>query len=108
MAVLLAIVAGAALAFWFPEAVLWIGPALGPAFAVTMLMVGTLVRPEQLGAFRATPSRPFVGLGAQYTIMPLLAFYTALCVVTAAAALLWINRRRANPQNLAPANRLEP
>jgi BASS family bile acid:Na+ symporter len=80
MAVLLAIVAGAALAFWVPEAVLWIGPALGPAFAVTMLMVGTLVRREQLGAFRATPSRPFVGLAAQYTIMPLLAFATSFLV----------------------------
>jgi BASS family bile acid:Na+ symporter len=80
VAVLIAIVAGAALAFWFPEAVLWIAPALGPAFAVTMLMVGTLVRAEQLGAFRATPSRPFVGLAAQYTIMPLLAFAASFLV----------------------------
>jgi len=80
MAVLFAILTGAALAFWCPQAVLWIAPVLEPAFAVTMLMVGTLVRTEQLGAFRTTPGRPFAGLAAQYTIMPLLAFLTSFVV----------------------------
>jgi len=64
---------GAMLAFAAPEAFLWLRPVLQPAFAVTMLFVGTLVPPEQLRAFGASPLRPLAGLVAQYTIMPLTA-----------------------------------
>ena len=75
---MLAIVVGAVFAFLVPGAVLWMRPALQPAFAVTMLFVGTLVRPEQIRAFVAAPLRPVLGLAAQYTIMPLTAWLVSL------------------------------
>ncbi len=78
MSVLLGIVVGAVFAFLAPGAVLWMRPALQPAFAVTMLFVGTLVRPEQIRAFAAAPMRPVLGLAAQYTIMPLTAWVVSL------------------------------
>ena len=59
--------------FLAPHAVLWMRPALQPAFALTMLAVGTLVRPEQVRAFARAPLRPLMGLAAQYAIMPLVA-----------------------------------
>ena len=71
MPVLIAVLVGAALALFAPQTVLWMRPALQPAFALTMLAVGTLVRPEQVQAFTRTPSRPLAGLASQYTIMPL-------------------------------------
>ena len=73
MVVLIAVLAGAALAFLVPGAFLWMRPALQPAFALTMLAVGTLVRPEQVRLFALTPARPLAGLAGQYTIMPLAA-----------------------------------
>jgi BASS family bile acid:Na+ symporter len=73
VAVLIAVVLGAALAFLVPQSVLWMRPALQPAFALTMLAVGTLVRPDQVRAFVLTPLRPVAGLVGQYTIMPLAA-----------------------------------
>ena len=73
MPVLIAVVVGAALAFLAPQSVLWMRPALQPAFALTMLAVGTLVRPEQVRTFALTPLRPLSGLAGQYTIMPLTA-----------------------------------
>ncbi len=57
---------------------LWLRPALQPAFAVTMLFVGSLVRTEQLRALTANPWRPLSGLLAQYTIMPLSAAVVSL------------------------------
>ena len=78
MAVFLVILLGAVFAYAVPEAVLWMGPLLQPSFAVTMLLVGTLVRREQLGTLRSQPGRPFAGLAAQYTIMPLLGFAVSL------------------------------
>jgi BASS family bile acid:Na+ symporter len=71
--VLIAILVGATVAFLAPHAVLWMRPALQPAFALTMLAVGTLVRPEQVRSFALTPLRPLAGLAGQYTIMPLTA-----------------------------------
>lgn len=65
--------AGAALAFFVPGPFLALSGALRPAFGVTMLFVGTLVRPEQVRTFLAAPTRPLSGLLAQYTIMPLVA-----------------------------------
>jgi BASS family bile acid:Na+ symporter len=65
--------AGALLAFFFPEPFLAVAGGLRPAFGVTMLFVGTLVRPEQVRTFLAAPTRPLSGLVAQYTIMPLVA-----------------------------------
>ncbi len=71
--VLIAILVGAAVGFLAPQAVLWMRPALQPAFALTMLAVGTLVRPEQVRAFAKAPLRPLTGLAGQYAIMPLAA-----------------------------------
>jgi len=73
MWVLVAILLSTLLALTWPTAVLVARPALQPAFALTMLLVGTLVQREQVLAFLRTPWRPLVGLGAQYTIMPLAA-----------------------------------
>jgi BASS family bile acid:Na+ symporter len=73
MGILLAIVAGTLLALAFPNLVLVARPALQPAFAVTMLLVGTLVERDQVRAFVREPTRPLLGLVAQYTIMPLTA-----------------------------------
>ena len=73
MPVLIAILVGAAVGFLAPQAVLWMRPALQPAFALTMLAVGTLVRPEQVRAFAKAPLRPLTGLAGQYAIMPLAA-----------------------------------
>ncbi|TDI97758.1 MAG: bile acid:sodium symporter family protein [Deltaproteobacteria bacterium] len=78
MLVLLGILTGVTLAFLYPESVLWMRPALQPAFAVTMFFVGTLVRPEQVRAFARTPTRALSGLAAQYTIMPLCAWGISL------------------------------
>jgi BASS family bile acid:Na+ symporter len=71
--VLIAVLAGAVIAFLAPSLVLWMRPALQPAFALTMLAVGTLVRPEQVRLFARAPLRPLAGLAGQYTIMPLTA-----------------------------------
>jgi len=71
--VLIAILVGAAVGFLAPQTVLWMRPALQPAFALTMLAVGTLVRPEQVRAFAKAPLRPLAGLAGQYAIMPLAA-----------------------------------
>jgi BASS family bile acid:Na+ symporter len=78
MLVLLGILVGAVVAFLFPEAVVWMRPALQPAFAVTMFFVGTLVRPEQMRLFAETPTRPLGGLLSQYTIMPVCAWAVSL------------------------------
>ena len=78
MLILIAIVAGAVFAFAVPEGVLWMRPALEPAFAVTMFFVGTLVRPEQVRAFLEAPTRVLSGLLGQYTIMPLCAWVISL------------------------------
>jgi BASS family bile acid:Na+ symporter len=78
VAVLIAVVLGAAIALLAPQSVLWMRPALQPAFAVTMLAVGTLVRPEQVRAFVLTPLRPVAGVVGQYTIMPLSAAAVSL------------------------------
>ena len=73
MPVLIAILVGTAVGFFAPHAVLWMRPALQPAFALTMLAVGTLVRPDQIRAFAQAPLRPLMGLAGQYAIMPLAA-----------------------------------
>ncbi len=78
MVVLLGILAGALIAFLYPESVIWMRPALRPAFAVTMFFVGTLVQPEQLRVFARAPTRVLGGLLGQYTIMPLCAWGISL------------------------------
>jgi BASS family bile acid:Na+ symporter len=65
-------------AFQYPWLVLWMLPALQPAFAVTMLAVGTLVAPEQVRAFARTPLRPVSGVLGQYSIMPVCAWLVSL------------------------------
>ncbi len=76
--VFVGILIGAVIAVVFPEAVLVMKPGLKPAFAVTMLFVGTLVQRREIAAFRAAPLRPLLGLAGQYTIMPLSAFAVSL------------------------------
>lgn len=71
MLILAGIVLGAAVAFVYPGSVLWLRPFLQPAFALTMLLLGTLVAPDELRAFAKTPARVVAGLLCQYTIMPL-------------------------------------
>jgi len=76
--ILLGILLGSVIAFLVPGSVLWLGPALSPAFAVAMFFVGTLVTREEIQSFVAAPHRALVGLVAQYTIMPLCAFSVSL------------------------------
>jgi predicted Na+-dependent transporter len=63
--VLIAVLLGAAVAFLAPQLVLWMRPALQPAFALTMFAVGTLVRPEEVRVFARAPLRPLAGLAGQ-------------------------------------------
>ena len=53
-------------------------PALAPAFALTMVLVGSLVRAEHRESFRRAPLRPVLGLLCQYTVMPLTAWLISL------------------------------
>jgi len=76
--ILAGILVGGAIALFAPAAVLWLRPALEPAFAATMFFVGTLVLPEQVRAFAGAPARALTGLLCQYTIMPLCAAGVAL------------------------------
>jgi bile acid:Na+ symporter, BASS family len=78
MWVVLGIAVGAAVAFFVPEAVLWMRPGLQPAFAVTMFFVGTLVPREQVRALVSAPLRPVAGVMVQYTVMPLGAWIASL------------------------------
>jgi len=76
--ILVGILLGAALAFLYPESVLWMREGLRPAFAVTMFFVGTLVHPDEVRSFLKAPQRALSGLLCQYTIMPLCAFGASL------------------------------
>ena len=78
MGVLLSVLIAAAVAFFFPEAILKLQPLLAPAFALTMILVGSLVRSEHRQSFRRAPLRPIVGLMCQYTVMPLTAWLVSL------------------------------
>lgn len=78
MYIFLSILFGSIIALLLPDIVLMIKPALQPSFAITMLFVGVLVPPEHVRAFLKAPSRPLVGIAAQYTIMPLVAFAVSL------------------------------
>jgi BASS family bile acid:Na+ symporter len=76
--ILVGILLGAALAFFFPDSVLWMREGLRPAFAVTMFFVGSMVHPDEVRAFLKAPQRALSGLLCQYTIMPLCAFAVSL------------------------------
>lgn len=78
MFIFLCILAGSIVALIIPELVLKVKPVLQPSFAVTMLFIGVLVRPEHVRAFFKSPTRPLAGIAAQYTIMPLTAFFASL------------------------------
>ncbi|MBN2527093.1 MAG: bile acid:sodium symporter family protein [Deltaproteobacteria bacterium] len=78
MVIFLSILVGSIVALFFPNVVLVLKPALQPSFAVTMLFVGMLVPPENVRLFLRQPTRPLLGLLAQYTIMPLTAFGVSL------------------------------
>jgi len=78
MGVLIAILLGTVLALALPQWFVWMQPVLQPAFAVTMLFVGTLVRAEQLRAFSRKSSWVLAGLLTQYTVMPLTAWVVSL------------------------------
>ena len=74
MGVLISVLIAAAVALFLPEAVLQLQPLLAPAFALTMILVGSLVRSEHRESFRQAPLRPILGLMCQYTVMPLTAW----------------------------------
>ena len=71
MGVLITIVLGTILAIALPQWFVWMEPGLQPAFAATMLFVGTLVPMEQVQAFSRKASWVLTGLLTQYTVMPL-------------------------------------
>ena len=78
MGVLISVLIAAAVALFLPGAVLRLQPALAPAFALTMVLVGSLVRAEHRESFRRAPLRPVLGLLCQYTVMPLTAWLISL------------------------------
>ncbi len=78
MGVLLSVLIAAAVAFFLPAAILGLQPLLEPAFALTMILLGTLVRSEHRQSFRRAPLRPITGLMCQYTVMPLTAWLVSL------------------------------
>ena len=78
MILLLLMFGGTVLALRFSEAFLWMKPGLKPAFAITMLFVGTLVKENEIREFKRAPIRPIVGLLGQYTIMPVLGLMASL------------------------------
>lgn len=78
MGVLISVLIAAAVALFLPGAVLRLQPVLAPAFALTMVLVGSLVRAEHRESFRRAPLRPVLGLLCQYTVMPLTAWLISL------------------------------
>ena len=78
MGVLISVLIAAVAALFLPGAVLRLQPALAPAFALTMVLVGSLVRAEHRESFRRAPLRPVLGLLCQYTVMPLTAWLISL------------------------------
>lgn len=71
MLVFVGILLGTGVALLWPTLVSSLKPLLQPAFFVTMFFVGTLVDPHDVRQLMRSPSRPLVGLLAQYSIMPL-------------------------------------
>ncbi len=78
MGVLIGVLIAAAVALFLPEPVLRLQPLLAPAFALTMVLIGSLVRAEHRESFRRAPLRPILGLICQYTVMPLTAWLISL------------------------------
>jgi bile acid:Na+ symporter, BASS family len=72
--------AGAALALLHPPAFTWFTPAVTPALALTMGLMGTTLRAADLEAIAAAPARVAQGALLQYSLMPLAGF----CVSRAA------------------------
>lgn len=92
MAVFFSILIGSIVALLIPDVVLLVKPVLQPAFAVTMLFVGmqnaglgSVLALAHLGEAGAVPS----------------AFYTALCVLTASAALPLFRKKRTDYYTLS-------
>jgi len=69
--------AGAALSLFHPPAFAWFRPAVTPALALTMGLMGTTLRPADLAAIGAAPTRVLQGAALQYTLMPLAGFTVA-------------------------------
>ena len=62
--------AGAAVAVRHPPAFTWFAPSVTPALALTMGLMGTTLRPADLRAIAASPTRVLQGAALQYTLMP--------------------------------------
>ena len=78
MYIFVSIFIGSVIALLIPDIVLRVKPILQPSFAVTMLFVGVLVPQQHVKTFFKSPSRPLVGIAAQYSIMPLTAYAVSL------------------------------
>ena len=68
---------GAIIAYIHPPLFVWLKPWLGWLIAITMLALGTVLHPEELGETLSRPKRLGAGLLTQYTVMPLLGFLVA-------------------------------
>ena len=68
---------GAIVAYLHPPLFVWLKPWLGWLIAITMLALGTVLHPEELGDTLSRPRRLGAGLLTQYTVMPLLGFLVA-------------------------------
>ncbi|HEY9199519.1 MAG TPA: bile acid:sodium symporter family protein [Gammaproteobacteria bacterium] len=68
---------GAVLAYFVPEAFLWIKPWFQWLFAATMFALGVVLHPEELRDTLTRPRAIALGVAAQYIIMPSLGFAAA-------------------------------
>jgi len=66
------VAAGAAAAFWRPEAFFWIKHVFMPLFALVMFAIGLVLPLDEARAALARPAVLLAGAAAQYLIMPLL------------------------------------
>ncbi len=68
---------GAIAAYLYPPLFVWLKPTLGWLIGITMLALGSVLRPEELIETLRRPQRLGAGLVTQYTVMPLLGFLVA-------------------------------
>ena len=73
------VLTGAALALWKPETATWFQPTWIPYFlAIIMLSMGLTLSFEDFVRILKIPKSIFLGIGLQYTIMPLLGYGLSL------------------------------
>jgi bile acid:Na+ symporter, BASS family len=68
----------AVLAFWVPSGFIWIGPYISTLLGIIMFGMGLTLSGSDFKAVFQAPKNVIIGVLAQYTIMPLLAYGLAM------------------------------